>query len=369
MNKSILYLGGFELPDKNAAAQRVLSNAMLLRELGFDVYFMGISKDIDKAPRIVNGFVSNPIPYAQSIKQWMHQILSFIDTKIIYNYNPDYVVLYNFPAVASLRILKACHKNGIKVIHDITEWEASKGYSLRTIIRKLDITLRMHYCIPKMDGVIAISRYLYDYYKQYTKVILVPPLINLEADKWKRNRILSSGEKVRLVYAGNAGFGVKDRLDIIVESVKQHHTMQLDIIGMTKEDYVKGYGFFPEECDNIVFHGRVEHTKAIDAVQNADFQFLIRDDNLKNKAGFPTKFVESMACCTPVIATLTSNIGDYLQDGKNGFIVDTNRNLDCVLDSISNLSSERIVKMKEFCKQITDFDYREYKSDFKQLFV
>ena len=36
MNKSILYLGGFELPDKNAAAQRVMANAKLLREMGFD---------------------------------------------------------------------------------------------------------------------------------------------------------------------------------------------------------------------------------------------------------------------------------------------------------------------------------------------
>ena len=46
----VLYLGGFELPDKNAAAQRVLSNAKLLREMGHDVTFAGISKDINNAP-------------------------------------------------------------------------------------------------------------------------------------------------------------------------------------------------------------------------------------------------------------------------------------------------------------------------------
>ena len=42
MSKSILYLGGFELPDKNAAAQRVMANAKLLGEMGFDVSFIGI---------------------------------------------------------------------------------------------------------------------------------------------------------------------------------------------------------------------------------------------------------------------------------------------------------------------------------------
>lgn len=369
MSKSILYLGGFELPDKNAAAQRVMSNALLLRDMGYDVSFVGISKDLKSAPQIVNGFISNPIPYAQNIKQWLHQILTFVETKQIFKYNPNYVILYNFPAVASLRIMNACHKHGIMVIHDLTEWEVSKGYSLRSLFRNLDTNLRMHYCIPKMDGVIAISRYLYDYYTHYTNVIFVPPLIDLEAKKWNRNRSLSYEGKIRLVYAGNAGYGIKDRLDIIVNSVKKYQKMQLDVIGMTKEDYVKGYGQFPEGCDNIIFHGRVDHRKAIETVQDAAFQFIIRDSNLKNNAGFPTKFVESMACCTPVIATLTSNMVDYLKNGKNGYIVDTEHTLDNVLDEISSLSFERIIQMKESCRQITVFDYRAYKSEFSKIFM
>ena len=44
--KKVLYLGAFELPDKNAAAQRVISNGKLLREMGFEVTYVGISKDI-----------------------------------------------------------------------------------------------------------------------------------------------------------------------------------------------------------------------------------------------------------------------------------------------------------------------------------
>ena len=37
MNDEIIYIGGFELPDKNAAAHRVLGNAKILRELGYKV--------------------------------------------------------------------------------------------------------------------------------------------------------------------------------------------------------------------------------------------------------------------------------------------------------------------------------------------
>ena len=49
MSKSILYLGGFELLDKIAAAQRVMAHAKLLREMGVVVSFTGISMDIEYA--------------------------------------------------------------------------------------------------------------------------------------------------------------------------------------------------------------------------------------------------------------------------------------------------------------------------------
>ena len=93
--KRVLYIGGFELPDKNAAAQRVITNAMLLREIGFEVSFIGISKDIENAPHIVDGFVSNPVPYPKSVNQWMHQIFTFIESSKILAHKPDYVVFYS----------------------------------------------------------------------------------------------------------------------------------------------------------------------------------------------------------------------------------------------------------------------------------
>lgn len=368
MSKSILYLGGFELPDKNAAAQRVMANAKLLREIGFEVSFIGISKDIENAPNVVEGFMSNPVPYPIGTKEWMHQIFSFVESDVILNKTPNYVILYNFPAVASLRILKTCHKHGIKVVHDLTEWESNNHWFPADIMRKIDINLRMRYCMKKMDSVIAISRYLYEYYRECVNTIMVPPTVDLMAEKWNRNRELTSGHKIKLVYAGNAGFGIKDRLDVIVKDVVKHPNMQLDVIGMNENNYVDGYGPLPKGYNNIIFHGRIPHTEAVKAVQNADFQFLIRDSNRKNNAGFPTKFVESMACCTPIIATLTSNIGDYLIDGQNGYVVDDSHSLADVLESISRLSSSDIIKMKEVCRDMTVFDYHEYKNIIEKIF-
>lgn len=370
MSKSILYIGGFELPDNNAAAQRVLSNAKLLREIGYDVNFIGISKDISSAKLVVDGFGSHPIPYPSSTIQWVHHVLTFIDTDIILRYKPSHVILYNFPAIASLRILIFCHRHGIKVIHDTTEWESNSGWSPASLIRKLDVNLRMRYCLKKMDGIIAISRYLYNYYKSYTNTVLVPPTVDLNDRKFHRDRVLAASNNLRkLVYAGSPGLSPsKDRLDYIIEEVNNFSNIQLDIVGISKEQFLQIFGVNLKIGKNVVFHGRRTHAEAIGFVCNADFQFLIREQTLKNMAGFPTKFVESMSCCTPIIATLTSNIGDYIQDGINGLVVSEKCPLKEVLQKVVSMSVDEIVNMKKSCKTFDGFDYHRYKDDFKILF-
>lgn len=367
MKKKILYIGGFEMPDKNAAAHRVMSNALLLREMGFDVTFIGPTKDRMNAQAEANGFKCEYVDYPKSTLEWLRYITVFVSTDKILSHKPDYVILYNFPAVASLRILRACHKHGIKVFHDLTEWESANGWSPRQIIRKMDIGLRMRYCMKKMDGVIAISRYLYDRYRHYTNCIIIPPTIDLNNPKWNRERKITCGKTIELVYAGTGGFGVKDKLDYIIDNVMPFKLIHLTIVGMTKERYEKGYGPLPSNCDNVEFLGRIPHLDAIKAVQDADFQMLIRDDTLKTKAGFPTKFVESISCCTPVIATLTSNIGDYLHDGYLGFVVDQKQSLRDVFAKLIAMDKSEIVQMKQQCKEFRKFDYRNFKDEFSKL--
>lgn len=367
-NKRILYLGGFELPDKNAAAQRVLSNAKLLREMGFEVTFMGISKDIHNAPAEVEGFKSIPVPYPTNIKEWIHQIYTFINYSDIIAQDPKYVILYNFPAIASLKILKACHKKGIKVIHDLTEWESNNGWTPSDLIRKIDIALRMRFCMKRMDGVIAISRYLYDYYKDDVQTILVPPTVDLDNPKWNRDKELVACHQVTLVYAGSPGSGVKDRLDLIIDELRYFPNINLNVVGVTANQFFSAFGRKPEEIPNVFFKGRLSHLEAVKAVCNADFQMLIRNHNRKNDAGFPTKLAESMACRTPVIATVFSNITDYVSDGTNAFIVDDTRTLHNVFEKVSKLRKEDVVTMKQHCMNKRDFDYRQYKSEFEILF-
>ncbi|NUT90382.1 hypothetical protein HNO91_28520, partial [Pseudomonas corrugata] len=74
---TIIYLGGFELPDKNAAAHRVVANAKIFCELGYKVCFIGISNVVsDKKIKkeVFFGFDSWSIPYPQNRIDWLKYI-------------------------------------------------------------------------------------------------------------------------------------------------------------------------------------------------------------------------------------------------------------------------------------------------------
>ena len=71
-------------------------------------------------------------------------------------------------------------------------------------------------------------------------------------------------------------------------------------------------------------HGMLPQAAVGQLVGGADFTVLVREDRRQSNAGFPTKFVESFASGTPVIANLTSDLGQHLRDGDNGLVCESN---------------------------------------------
>ena len=353
---TVLYIGGFELPDKNAAAHRVLSVAKIFRDLGYNVEFLNKTNAPVKYDTI-EGFTVHNQPKATSPSA---QVRSLFRTKDVINYlksNPDVVcvVAYNYPSFALNRIRKYCNKKNIKCIADVTEWYKSFYLNpLRVITKGIDSVYRMRYVHKKLDGIIAISDYLEKYYSSKVKVINLPPLVDKTEAKWKIEKSEHKGTK--FVYAGSPS-RTKERLDLIVDAVEnlsESFDVSLSVVGITENQFFKMYDIVPKPYSCIKFLGKVSHTEALNCVAQADYSFLIRDENRVTLAGFPTKFVESISAGTAVIANDNSNVARYLEEGVGGYIVDS-ANLVSEVERIVGQSIPRVdTERFDYCKYIDD---------------
>lgn len=389
MRNTILYIGGFEPPNGNAAAQRVLSNAKLFKSLGHDVILLGVSKtetldNILSTKTNIGGFSSYLYGYPRSIKDWILNLVSIREVlKVIKdqesNSKVSYIVAYNFPSIALMRLFKFARKNNIKLISDCTEWQVIfKPRTFKDIVKNIDTSFRMRYVHCKIDGLITISQFLTDYYRKCERILVqLPPLVDKNDKKWQHTEKTQNINVFRLLYVGSPGNGSKDRIDLILEGLESiindlDKRIDFQIVGLTEKEYFKIYNKtkIPEGIkSHITFRGRLSHTEALHELKNADFSIFLRAENIVTKAGFPTKFVDSITCGTPVLTNTSSNIDHYLTPGKEGFILDisNSQSLQDSLKNALNSSSSVVQTMKEYCQSVNRFHTETYKEEVNEF--
>lgn len=381
---TIVYIGGFELPDKNAAAHRVLSNSKVLRSLGNNVVLIGIDRNdnemdsIFDAKTIVQGFECYSIRYPTTYFKWFHY-LSNIDNiiKIIASYqNVKAIICYDYQAFALYRIMKYCRLNGIFVIADCCEWYKTKKASLIfKIIKGADTFIRMRYLHKRVDGLIVISKYLENYYSMCKNVVRIPPLVDLSEDKWNVKSEHVQQNITQLIYAGNPGDN-KDKIGVIINLLAKLNPSieyKLRIIGISREEFEKNY---PEEIENLVqvqksilFLGRISHVECIKHIQKSDFSIFLRENSRLSNAGFPTKYVESISCGTPIITNKTSDLSEYLVIGNNGFFLEKDHFEDNMLKltAILTMKMNEKLLMRNYCLDSRIFEFQNFISLFSKL--
>ena len=381
---TIIYIGGFELPDKNAAAHRVLSIGKICRELGYNVVFIGIDmelgyrNDVLNTKHIIQGFECWSRPYPKTNRQWINYLSNIRFLIAVANQYKDVnaIIAYNYPAIALMRLKKYCTKNSIKIIADCTEWYSTIGKNIIfKVIKGIDSFLRMRVIQKKLDGLIVISSYLEGYYQRCKNVVRVPPLVDFSEEKWNVTQSELDSDKVNLVYAGSPG-KTKDKLKLFIENLyelKEITNFTLNIIGLTKEQYCDEFKelrpILNQLGERIVFHGRLSHVDSLKYVMMSDFTVFFRDDTRTTKAGFPTKFVESISCGTPVITTRNSDLEQYIFEGENGFFVDIDdkKSVELIFRKVFKMKKEDIKIMKKNCYESNIFLFRNYNDQIKQL--
>lgn len=370
------------MPEGNAAAQRVTANAKAFRDLGYETFFIGLSRNHEANGRILTfeGWEYINFQYPNNIIEWLKYLASIRRFIPYLKKHTDLVIAYNYPAFALEKLRRWCSKESIPLISDCTEWYEAKGNIIFRIIKGLDTSLRMTKVHPKLNGMITISDYLYNYYNgRMRNVVNIPPLVDLRMKKWNigQNETKNNNSTLtKIIYAGSPGAGSKDRLDVILRVLSllkknESFIFSFTIIGLTIEQYLRTFhSELPDNLEgNVFFKGRLQHTDTLQEIMDADFNLFLRDKNLTNTAGFPTKLVESISCGTPVITNSSSNIKSFIVEGKNGFWVDDKSETTLMVGLKKALSSSKdeILNMKKWCLSSRAFHYQNYLGSFKDL--
>jgi glycosyltransferase involved in cell wall biosynthesis len=376
----IVYVGGFELPDRNAAAQRVLNNARIFRALGFRPILVGVSREracdgkLYAADAGEAAFEAWETGYPRSTSQWIKTIVTDAPLRQLpdqANVEPRSiaaVICYNHPAVAQARIARLARSWGAAAIADCTEWYGVRSWtSPANVIKNLDTAARMRLVNPRMDGLITTSPYMTGFYSSVGRPLLeiptlveTPSTVDETASLFRENGDLMLFSTGPSIPAWATAEDVHDRIDWIIdlldEAAVRGGRFVLTVPGIDRERFLAIFPDRREQLDRlgaaVRFLGRIPRAVLLQLQERAAFALTLRTDTRVTRAGFPTKYSEAIAYGTPVISNDMMSVAPYRQEGRTGFTIDPDDREAAVakLMAILAMTDEEIANMKQHCR-------------------
>lgn len=347
-------------PKGDAGAVRDEVICKMLIEMGYkvDIVCMGLSTDLsfvrkEKNVRHMSCRSNNNALWSRFTNYYRF----FKVSKQLIGSNDYHLVIYDtlFP-LATITVFRESWLKRIPVVHNSVEWYSSSEFLLSFfsptyLLNKFTIILAARYA----TGVVAISRYLQDYFTSKNRIVLKVPFIVDVADyQVEHIEHKRKDYQVTFVYAGSPGR--KDDIRSFLEAVAllnidEKKRIKIDIVGVTREELTGLQRITAKtlsEVEGIAnFVGRVTKDQAENYVKLAHFTFLFRDETKRfAKAGFPTKVVESCAMGVPVLCNLSSDLGEYLVDSENSIISESRK----VEDIARSIRRCLIISESEWCR-------------------
>ncbi|RYU44048.1 glycosyltransferase [Aliivibrio finisterrensis] len=277
---------------------------------------------------------------------------------------PDFIIVYGGHFLFMLPLLFWAKINDIKIIVDVVEWyDKNQLTGGRYGPVHINAKLALKYVYPRVDGIIAISSYLNSYYeKKGLHTIVIPPISNFQSCRTQQ----TLNQPRKLIYSGYPG--IKDNIHVVIEALKviNNDNIKLELLILSpKINSNYTHLSFVDVITNI------DQKNVAKYLSQADFSLMFREDKVFTKAGFPTKFVESMCVGTPVIGNITSDLDRYLINGETGFISST-LDVNEIVEIFNNVVQLNVLEMqilRENCKIMAEnFRYFKYTSKLKEFF-
>jgi glycosyltransferase involved in cell wall biosynthesis len=288
---------------------------------------------------------------------------------------PSHLVLYGGYTPYMLRLLPWCRRNNVALIADIVEWY-EPCYQIGGLfgLSNINVNIALRYLFQKCDGIIAISSYLENFYRDRgCPVVRVPPTLDVSSILLPTIMQKRETKPLTLIYAGSEG--KRDLLNNVIRGTlladPVGNQTRLQILGLSLSQVYSLYG--SDALPSFVqVLGRIEQTEVARIVQQADFCVFLREPLRFSKAGFSTKFVESMANGTPVITNSTSDFDEHLHDGVNGLVVNDHsaQAFAHTLKRALSLNPDELQHMRLAARRQAEisFDYRNYSEKIASFF-
>ncbi len=258
----------------------------------------------------------------------------------------------------------------VPLVTEVMEWFANKHFR-HGVLNKMWLRTQfgMYFQFCHSDGIIAISRYLENYYKKRVpRVVRIPPLINVESAQWPSvNAVSTRAGALNLVFIGS---WTRERWNTVLTALAELRAAALNIHihvcgGRASEllDNARCRGV----AESLTVHDRLPEGALYALIAKSDFGLLLRDDERWSRACFPSKLPEIMACGTPMLCNLTSDLEEYLEDGYNSLLV-PNARVDAFVATIKRAAGLADSERESLHTQARETSRRFHYAHFTQAF-
>jgi glycosyltransferase involved in cell wall biosynthesis len=350
----VLLVGDFRFPEGDAGANLMRGHSVAIQDAGYSVGMLPDQVDGRQEDRQPDGgYAYRGVPYwpvrrprvltrlGARLYYWPKTALARGDDAMYWlsrraPLRGVRAIIY-YPGVGgtvplTLRLRAFCRRNRIQLFTYIVEWqEPGRNGVPRFSHVTIDAEIQRRLVNRTTDAVICISTYLENYYRgRGVRTALIPALLDLSDPLWTiadEGRLQTNGGELRLVFSGTC---IRERHDIIlravVEARRRGFPVVMEYVGSSRADVAaaKGVGqpLLQALGDGVRFHGCVAFDDLLRIVASASFGLLMREDSKWSRACFPSKVPEFLALGVPIICNLTSDLGTYLRDSDNAFLVE-----------------------------------------------
>lgn len=374
MKKALIFCG-HRVPTAEPNAIRLINFALMLKQLGYETTLYGVYND-DEVQGEERGisFVQwsqtpghGIVPHQKRKEEFYNHVKNAVestsDVSLIIS------AMNNTVAKAHSYLRKYAQDHGILFIQSLVEWyELAQLGGIKRLHRYIHCEYLMRVEYVRSKNIISISSYMADYYKKRgCRTIVIPTMVDMREYE---NVTHTKNERITIVYAGSPR-----RKDCIVNAIfaleklseAERNRIQFHIFGASEKDLLDvglTEKIIVTLSDSFVVHGRIPYAEVKQYVANADYTILLRHNTVNANAGFSTKVGESMACGTPVICNITSDLSLYVKDGDTGIVCDDETVDSCAMAyrRILSMNENQYVKMRSNAKAVaeTGFNLNTY---------